>query len=177
VREERQVARAINESWSMDFMSDQLFKSGRIRLVTLVDNFSRESLAIEIGKTFTGNDVVRIIEKVCQQRGYPQTISLDYGPEFISKSLDMRAYCQKVKLDLSRPCKPTDNAIIESFNGKFREECLDQHWFLSLEEATQIFNAWRHDHNHDRPHSALGKKSPIDFFSLQACGLAHMPVD
>ena len=177
VREERQVARAINESWSMDFMSDQLFTSGRIRLLTLVDNFSRESLAIEIGKTFTGDDVVRILEKVCQQRGYPQTIRVDNGPEFISKSLDMWAYCQKVKLDFSRPGKPTDNAIIESFNGKFREECLDQHWFLSLEEAIQIVNSWRHDYNHDRPHSALGNKSPIAFSSLQACGLAHMPVD
>jgi putative transposase len=82
-----------------------------------------------------------------------------------------------VKLDFSRPGKPTDNAIIESFNGKFREECLDQHWFISLEEAIQIVNSWRHDYNHDRPHSALGNKSPITFSSLQACGLAHMPVD
>ncbi len=78
---------------------------------------------------------------------------MDNGPAFISKSMDLWAYCQKVKLDFSRPGKPTDNAIIESFNGKFREDCLDQHWFLSLEETIQIMDAWRHDYNHHRPHS------------------------
>ena len=177
VRQDRYAAAAINEVWSMDFMSDQLFTAGRIRLLTLVDNFSRESLAIEIGKQLTGDDVVRILEQVCQQRGYPKTIRVDNGPEFISKSLDMWAYCKKVKLDFSRPGKPTDNAIIESFNGKFREECLDQHWFLSIGEAVQIVNAWRHEYNHERPHSALGNESPINFLRHQASGHAHLPDD
>lgn len=158
-------------------MSDQLFTAGRIRLFTLVDKFSRESLAIEIGKQLTGDDVVRILEKVCHPRGYPKTIRFDNGPEFISKSLDMWAYCKKVKLDFSRPGKPTDNAIIESFNGRLREECLDQHWFLSIGEAVQIVNAWRHDYNHVRPHSALGDESPINFLRLQASGRAHLPED
>lgn len=91
---------------------------------------------------------MRILEQVCRQRGYPKTIRVDNGPEFISKSLDLWAYCQKVKLDLSRRGKPADNTIIESFNGKFCEECLDQHCFLSIEEAVHIVNAWRTDYNH-----------------------------
>jgi putative transposase len=161
----------------MDFMSDQLFTAGCIRLLTLVDNFSRESLAIEIGKQFTGDDVVRVFEEVCRQRGYPKTIRVDNGPECMSKSMDLWAYCQKVKLDFSRLGKPTDNATIESFKSRFREEYLDQHRFLLIEEAIQIVDAWRHDYNHNRPHSSLANKSPIEFLRLQACGLAHMPED
>lgn len=175
VRQERQVAADRNEIWSMDFMSDELFASGRIRLLTLVDNFSRESLAIEIGKRMTGDDLVRILEGVCHHRGYPKTIRVDNGPEFISKSLDLWAYCKKVQLDFSRPGKPTDNAFIESFNGKFRSECLDQHWFLSLEEASKIIEAWRYDYNHSRPHSALGNVSPVEFKGPPASGLARLP--
>lgn len=102
-------------------------------------------------------------------------IRVDNGPESIPKSMDLRAYCQKVKLVFSRPGKPTDNAIIESFNGKFREEFLDQYWFLSIEEAIQIVDDWRHDYNHHRPHSSLANKSPIDSLLLQACGQSHKP--
>ena len=113
-------------------MSDQLFQGRRFRVLTLVDNFSRESLALRAAERFRGDDVVQVLEEVSAQRGLPRSIRVDNGPEFISKSLDWWAYFNGVKLDFSRPGKPTDNAFIESFNGKFRQECLNQHWFLSL---------------------------------------------
>lgn len=135
VRRPRTATARLNESWSMDFMADQLFDGRRFRLLTLVDNFSRESLALRAAQRFRGDDVVRVLEMVTAERGVPRTIRLENGPEFISKSLDWWAYFNGVKLDFSRPGKPTDNAFIESFNGKFRRECLNQHWFLSLEDA------------------------------------------
>jgi transposase InsO family protein len=110
----------------------------RFRLLTFVDNHSRESLAIEAGQRLTRDDVVRVLEQVTSQRGKPQSIRVDNGPEFVSQSLDLWAYFNDVKLDLSRPGKPTDNAVIESFNGRLRDECLNQHWFLSLDEARAV---------------------------------------
>ena len=108
-----------------------------------MDNHSRESLAIEIGQRLTGDDVVRVLEGVASLRGKPQTIRVDNGPEFISRSLDLWASFNGVKLDYCRPGKPTDNAFIESFNGRLRVECLNQHWFLSLEEARAITSSAR----------------------------------
>ena len=163
VREVRPAATRTNESWSMDFMADQLFSGHRFRLLTLVDNFTRESLAIRVGQPLTGDDVVRVLEEVTSQRGRPESIRVDNGPEFISKSLDWWAYFNEVKLDFSRPGKPTDNAFIESFNGRFRQECLNQHWFLSLEDAQERADLWRTDYNANRPHSALGDQTPRQF--------------
>jgi putative transposase len=171
VRRERPRAARTNESWSMDFMADQLFDGRRFRLLTIVDNFSRESLAIRAGQRLTGDDVVAVLEAVANERGAPQSIRVDNGPEFVSRSLDWWAYFNHVELDFSRPGKPTDNAFIESFNGKFRQECLNQHWFLSLEDAQERINHWREDYNVNRPHSALGDSTPHEFaiFSGQAC--------
>ena len=163
IRPERLPARQSNESWSMDFMSDQLFNGTRFRLLTLVDNFSRERLAVEVGQRLTGDDVVKALERVSAARGAPEAIRVDNGPEFISRSLDLWAYWNGVKLDFSRPGKPTDNALIESFNGKLRQECLNQHWFLSLEDAAEKVERWRRDYNHFRPHSALGNMPPKEF--------------
>jgi putative transposase len=163
IRPERSLAQRTNESWSMDFMSDQLFNGQRFRLLTLVDNFSRESLAVEVGQRLTGDDVVRALERVSGARGAPETIRVDNGPEFISRSLDLWAYWNGVKLAFSRPGKPTDNALIESFNGKLRQECLNQHWFLSLADAQAKVDSWRRDYNHDRPHSALGNQTPREY--------------
>lgn len=163
IREERVSAAAANEGWSMDFMADQLFSGQRFRLLTIVDNFTRESLAIRVGQRLTGDDVVAVLEQLAKQRGVPQTIRVDNGPELISKSLDWWAYWNEVKLDFSRPGKPTDNAFIESFNGKFRAECLNQHWFLSLTDAQEQVDAWRLEFNQERPHSALGQQSPSSF--------------
>ena len=144
-------------------MADQLFDGRRFRLLTLVDNFSRESLAIRVGQRLTGDDVVGVLEAVAAERGAPQSIRVDNGPEFVSKSLDWWAYFNGVKLDFSRPGKPTDNAFIESFNGKFRQECLNQHWFLSLEDAQEQVDSWREDYNQRRPHSSLGDRTPVEF--------------
>ena len=173
VRQVRPAAAHLNESWSMDFVSDRLFRGERFRLLTLVDNFSRESLAIEVGQRLTGDDVVKVLERVTAERGKPQTIRVDNGPEFISTSLDLWAYFHGVKLDFSRPGKPTDNAFIESFNGRLREECLNQHWFSSLDEARRLTESWREDYNRQRPHSALGNRTPSEFaiFSEGACPL------
>jgi len=163
VRMERPAAQGTNDSWSMDFMSDQLLAGRRFRVLTLVDNFSRESLALRARERFRGEDVVQVLEQVSAQRGFPKSIRVDNGPEFISKSLDWWAYFNQVKLDFSRPGKPTDNALIESFNGKFRAECLNQHWFLSLAEAQAEIDSWRVDYNEQRPHSALGDRTPLEF--------------
>jgi putative transposase len=163
VRQERPKAARTNESWSMDFMADQLFDGRRFRLLTIVDNFSRESLAIRAGQRLNGDDVVVALEKVVTLRGAPKSIRVDNGPEFVSKSLDWWAYFNGVELDFSRPGKPTDNAFIESFNGKFRQECLNQHWFLSVEDAQERIDLWREHYNEDRPHSALGHRTPHEF--------------
>jgi putative transposase len=143
-------------------VADQLVGGQRFRLLTLVDNHSRESLAIEVGQRLTGDDVVRVLEHVTAQRGKPQSIRVDNGPEFISKSLDLWACFNGVKLEFSRPGKPTDNAVIESFNGWLRDECLNQHWFLSLDEARAVTEAWREDYNRVRPHGALGNQTPSE---------------
>ena len=168
------MAQHANDSWSMDFVSDQLVGGQRFRLLTLVDNHSRESLAIEVGQRLTGDDVVRVLEGVASQRGKPQTIRVDNGPEFISRSLDLWAYSSGVKLDFSRPGKPTDNAFIESFNGRLRDECLNQHWFLSLDEARAVTKAWRDDYNRVRPHGALGNQTPFEF-ARRVAGHAQLP--
>ncbi len=169
------MAQHANDSWSMDFVSDQLVGGQRFRLLTLVDNHSRESLAIEVGQRLTGDDVVRVLEGVASQRGKPQTIRVDNGPEFISRSLDMWAYFNGVKLDFSRPGKPTDNAFIESFNGRLRDECLNQHWFLSLDEARAVTEAWRDDYNRVRPHGALGNQTPFEFARRVEVGMPSYP--
>ena len=172
-REKRPVAGSLNESWSMDFMADQLFSGRRFRLLTLVDNFSRESLAIEAGQRLTGDDVVRVLKQVSAERGCPRSIRVDNGPEFISKSLDLWAYWNGVTLDFSRPGKPTDNAFIESFNGTVREECLNQHWFLSLEDAQEKLEVWRRDYNEERPHSSLENLTPVEYSRRSTSTLAR----
>lgn len=162
-RKLRPLASEKNECWSMDFMSDQLFNGHRIRLLTLVDNHTRESLAIHVGQRIRGCEVVQVLERVVKEHGKPQTIQVDNGPEFISKDVDLWAYWNHVKLDFSRPGKPTDNAYIESFNARFRLECLNEHWFLSLEDAMEKIEEWRQDYNKNRPHSSLGNISPEEF--------------
>ncbi len=154
---------APNEVWSMDFVADGLANGQAFRALTLVDNYSRESLAIEVDFSLTGKRVVEVLEKVAKGNGKPQVVKCDNGPEFISRAVDERAYRRRVKQDVSRPGKPKDNAYIKSFNGRFRQECLDQHWFSSIEEARQKIEEWRKDYNQDRPHSALGNQTPGAF--------------
>jgi putative transposase len=149
----------------MDFMSDQLFDSRRFRLLTIVDCHTRESLAIEVRQGLRGEHVVEVLGRLVRKRGAPKSIRLDNGPEFISRVLDQWAHWTKVELDFSRPGKPTDNAFIEAFNSRLRQECLNATWFLSLADAQERIEAWRIDYNELRPHSALGNMSPNEFAS------------
>lgn len=152
-----------NDCWSMDFMSDQLSTGHWIRVLTIVDNFTRESLALHVGQSIKGYDVVWVLDELIKNRGKPGRIQVDNGSEFTSKAMDQWAYFNKVKLDFSRPGKPTDNAFIESFNGKFRCECLNQNWFLSLADARDKIEQWRQDYNGSRPHSSIGNLTPEEF--------------
>jgi putative transposase len=129
----------------------------------VVDDYTRESLAITVGASLKGEDVVRTLTRITAERGKPKTIKSDNGSEFISKAMDRWAYEGRVELDFSRPGKPTDNAKIESFNGRFRAECLNAHWFLSLADAQRKNEAWRQYYNETRPHSALGWATPAEF--------------
>ena len=162
LREGRTVAIRVNQVWSMDFVHDQLATGRKIRVLTIADTFSRHSPAVDPRFSYRGEDVVQPLERVCQKIGYPQAIRVDQGSEFVSRDLDLWAYQKSVILDFSRPGKPTDNAFIESFNGKFRQECLNAHWFMGLDDARAKMEAWRRDYNEVRPHSALGQKTPHD---------------
>jgi putative transposase len=162
LREDRQLATRPNETWAMDFVHDQLATGRKLRVLTIIDTFSRFSPAIEPRFNFRGPDVVEILEEVGRQVGFPKAIRVDQGTEFVSRDLDLWAYQRGVTLDFSRPGKPTDNAFIESFNGKFRAECLNAHWFMSLDDARRKCEAWRRDYNEARPHSAIGNKAPIE---------------
>ena len=161
-RAERPQPKLRNESWSMDFVSDALFDGRRFRSLTLVDNFSRECLAIRVEPRLHGADVAEVLDQVVEAKGKPVRIFLDNGPEFISKALDLWAYQASVTLDFSRPGKPTDNAYIESFNGSFRDECLNTNWFLSMEDARSKIESWRREYNEFRPHSSLGERTPSE---------------
>jgi putative transposase len=138
LREDRQTATRANETWAMDFVHDQLATGRKLRVLTIVDTFSRFAPAIEPRFNFRGADVVKILEGVGRQLGFPKAIRVDQGTEFVSRDLDLWAYQGGVTLDFSRPGKPTDNAFIESFNGKFRTECLNAHWFMSLDDVVGV---------------------------------------
>lgn len=160
-RLQRPVLNGPHECWSMDFVADQLFNGDRFRALTLVDNYSRECVEIEVGKSLKGFDVVCVMERIKQTRGLvPKRIQVDNGSEFISRVLDHWAYENNVTLDFSRPGKPTDNAFIESFNGSFRDECLNVNWFMSMEDAVEKIRAFKDDYNGFRPHSSLSGLTP-----------------
>jgi putative transposase len=149
----------------MDFVADQLFDGRRFRALTIVDNYSRKCLAIHPQQSIKGSDVVNVMEQIfIQQEIIPERIQVDNGSEFISKALDKWAYENNVTLDFSRPGKPTDNPFIESFNGSFRDECLNTNWFLSLDDAREKIEHWRVEYNQYRPHSSLEGKTPHEVF-------------
>ncbi len=147
----------------MDFMSDELFDGHRIRLLTIVDDFTRESLAIAVDQRLTGGRVAKVLDRICASRVRPQRIRVDNGTEFTSKRLDQWAYLNGVQLDFSRRGKPTDNGLIEAFNGRLRAECLNENWFLSMDDAREKVESWRRHYNGERPHSALGYLAPEEF--------------
>ena len=177
-RMDRPELNGLYQCCSMDFVSDQVFDGRKFRALTLVDNFSRECLIIRVAHSIKGIDVVEVMQYLKQFRKIvPKRIQVDNGSEFISKDFDKWAYENNVTLDFSRPGKPTDNPFIESFNGSFRDECLNVNWFLSLHDAEEKIEAWRIDYNSFRPHSSLNnltpqevvdtyKKKP-DFYNIQ----------
>ncbi|MBN2074547.1 MAG: transposase family protein [Dehalococcoidales bacterium] len=144
-----------------------MYNGRRIKLLTLVDNFTRESLAIEVDHSLRGHHVVQVLMNVAAVRGYPGKIRVANGPEFTSKILDQWAYLNGVELDFSRPGRPTDNALIESFNGHFRQECLNENWFLSLDDAKEKVEEWRQHYNQERPHESLDNLAPLEYLVAQ----------
>jgi putative transposase len=152
-----------NERWSMDFVHDALHDGRRIRLLNVVDDCTRESLAIEVDTSLPGTRVIEVLERLADFRGLPRAIVADHGPEFAGRALDLWAHGRGVAIDFIRPGKPVDNAFVESFNGRLRDECLNENWFQSLREARQVVEAWREDYNDVRPHRSLGGRTPSEY--------------
>ena len=150
----------------MDFVHDQLAMGKKLRVLTVVDIFSKFSPVVDPRFSYRAEDVVRTLEKICGEVGYPKTIRFDQGSEFISRDLDLWAYTNGITLDFSRPGKPTDNAFIEAFNSKVRSECLNAHWFMSLDDARSNLEDWRRYYNEERPHSGIGQMTPILLHNL-----------
>ncbi len=144
----------------MDFVHDHVATVRKMRVLTVVDAFSRHAPAPDARFTYRGEDVVRTLDQTCRRTVYPKRIRVDQGSEFNFRDLDLWAYQHDITLDVSRPGKPTDNAFIERFNGKFRAVCLNARWFLSLEDAREKLDAWRRRDNEIQPHSTIGNKPP-----------------
>lgn len=161
-------AQRLNEQWSMDFVQDRTEDGRSLRVLTVVDNFSRECLALEADRSLNGERVAATLEQVARQRGYPQSIRVDNGTEFYSKAMDQWAYRRGVQLAFIRPGKPAENGYIESFNGRLRDECLNVHLFFRLEDARQKLEAWRMDYNTNRPHRSLGQMTPTEYVATRS---------
>ena len=157
---------APNERWSMDFVRDTLADGRVFRALTLVDDCTRECPVLEVGSSLGGREVVAVLERLAPMRGRPRAIVVDNGPEFQSRALHTWAYQHGVQLDFIDPGKPVQNCFIESFNGRFRDECLNQHWFLSLADARRIIEQWRLTYNTARPHRGLDGRTPSAFAAL-----------
>lgn len=151
-----------NEVWSMDFVMDALATGRRIKILTVVDDCTQEAIDLAVDFGISGHYVTRILDQAARFRGYPKAIRTDQGPEFTGKALDQWAYEHGIQLKLIQPGKPTQNAFIESINGKFRDECLNEHWFHTLSHARAVIGQWRIDYNQCRPHSRLGYKTPAE---------------
>jgi putative transposase len=152
-----------NQVWSIDFVSDSLETGRRLKCLTVVDDFTKEAIDIVVDHGISGQYVTRVLESAARFRDLPKTIRTDQGPEFTGKAMDAWAYARGIELRLIEAGKPTQNAYVESFNGKFRDECLNEHWFRTLAEARAAITAWRTDYNQRRPHSALAYRTPAEF--------------
>jgi putative transposase len=165
IRVARPLPTGANQAWAMDFIHDSLWSGRRFRALAVIDEWSRESLVIEVDVSLTGERVKRVLERLRLARGLPATIHVDNGPEFTSRVLDQWAYENDVRLQFIEPGKPVQNAFIESFNSRLREECLNEHAFVSLDHARRTIEHWRDGYNSERPHSSLGYLSPQEFAS------------
>ena len=156
-------AEKMNELWAMDFMHDSLHNGRKLRILPIIDTYTKECHRIEVDTSIGGKRVASVLSEIASVRGLPEHIVVDNGPEFISNAMDEWAYVREVKLHFIRPGKPVDNAFIESFNARLREECLNVHWFMSLQHAKRVIEQWRVDYNEQRPHSSLGFLTPREF--------------
>ena len=157
------AATEANERWSMDFVSTRLSDGRWFRTLTVIDLYTRECLALCADRSLTGLKVAEALNRVLRQRPAPQSITVDNGTEFVSRAMDTWAYAHEIKLEFIRPGKPVENAFIESFNGRLRDECLNSHMFLSVADAQHQLEAWRDDYNRVRPHSSLQDRTPEEW--------------
>jgi putative transposase len=163
VRVTRPPAERANQVWALDFVHDSLLSGRRFRALTIIDQWSRECPAIVVDTSLTGARVTRVLEQLKETRGLPGTLQSDNGSEFTSRVMDRWAYERGVKLQFIEPGKPMQNAFIESFNSRLREECLNEQVFVSLDDARRKIERWRVAYNRERPHSSLGYLTPHEF--------------
>ena len=178
---------AANQEWALDFVHDAVECGRTIRVLTVVDAYTRECLALEVDTSFASRRVTRVLEEVIRQRGVPQAIRCDNGPELTSRHFLARSIERRIELLHIQPGKPTQNGRLESFNGRLREECLNLSWFQNLFDARRKIAAWRKEYNEERPHSSLGYRTPKEFAEMSrgkdagcarlenACGVSHFP--
>lgn len=154
----------------MDFVTDQLADGRYFRVLTVIDQFSRECVALHAGRSIGSKTVGEVLDAAIRDRDRPDAITCDNGSEFTSRYLDSWAYSRRINLDFIRPGKPIENAFIESFNGRLREECLSQHWFTEMPDVRRILEDWRRDYNECRPHTSLGGLAPADYVGRLLAG-------
>jgi len=171
------AASRLNEVWSIDFMSDSLADGRRFRVLTIVDDFTRESPGILAYSSIPAKRVTAFIDQIAIFHGYPGLIRVDNGPEFTSANFHQWAEKYDIIIEHTRPGKPSDNAFIESFNGKFRDECLNEHWFLSITDAKEKIEVWRNAYNKERPHSSLNDLTPYEFLKEQNISLQNQKLN
>jgi putative transposase len=165
--------RRLNQCWGMDFVSDQLEDGRRLRILVVLDLFSRACLALEVDTSLSAYRVIRVLERLIEQRGAPETILTDNGPEFTSRAMDRWAYAREFKQQFIEPGKPMQNGFVEGFNSTLRDQCLNQHWFADIQDARQRIEEWRQLYNTVKPHSALGRKPPAAFADAHAGHARH----
>lgn len=164
-----------NEQWALDFLQDALASGRKLRVLSIIDVFTREALALEVDTSLSGRRVVRVLDRLLAERGHPVQLVLDNGPELISRALEGWAHAHKIALHFIDPGKPMQNAHCESFHGRLRDECLNEHWFVGLADARQLVETWRQDYNRERPHSALGYQTPVEFAQGTIMAVAALP--
>ncbi len=152
-----------NQLWAIDFMSDSQIDGRKFRVFTVIDICSREALSVTAERSFPSRKATAVLDRLISEQGKPDVITLDNGTEFTCKHFDAWAYQRGIKLDFIRPGKPVENCFVESFNGRVRDECLNVHWFETLDEARRILEDWRRDYNEMRPHSSLSDQVPKSY--------------
>jgi putative transposase len=170
-------AQQANEQWALDFPQDALASGRKLRVLHVIDVFTREVLALEVDTSLPGSRVVRVLNRLLGERQRPRQLVLDNGPELISRALEEWAHQHTVTLHFIDPGKPIQNAHCESFHGRLRDECLNEHWFLGVGDARRIVETWRQDYNRERPHSALGYQTPLEFAQGTIMAAVVLPAD